>query len=129
MPKTTKIVLDTNFLMIPGQFGVDVFKEIENTVYSKIELLICSGSLKELQKLTETGKEADKRAAKLALKLIENKNIQIIPTCPGHVDDKLVELSQEGYLIATQDLELKKRLKKFIYLRQKKYIEMRGATD
>ncbi|MFW6013917.1 MAG: PIN domain-containing protein [Nanoarchaeota archaeon] len=129
MPKTAKIVLDTNFLMIPGQIGLDIFKEIERGISKRIELFICSGSLKELQKLTETGKGVNKRAAKLALELIENKNIQIIPTEPGHVDDRLVELSKQDYLIATQDLGLKKRLKKYVYLRQKKYIEIRGVMD
>ena len=129
MPKTAKIVLDTNFLMIPGQIGLDIFKEIEKGVSKKIEMFICSGSLKELQKLTEKGKGTDKRAAKLALDLIENKNIQIIPTEPGHVDDRLVDLSKQGYLIATQDLNLKKRLKKYVYLRQKRYIEIRGVMD
>ncbi len=129
MPKTAKIVLDTNFLMIPGQIGLDIFKEIEKSLSKKIELFTCSGTISELQKLAETTKGSDKRAARLALELIQNKNIQIIPTEPGHVDDRLVELSEKGYLIATQDLNLKKRLKKYMYLRQKKYVEIRGVMD
>ena len=129
MSKIHKIVLDTNFLMIPGQFGVDIYKEVEKAVYGKIEVFICSGSLNELAKISESGKESDKKAANIALKLVEKKKIQIVPTETEHVDDKLVELSQEGYIVATQDLGLKKRLKRYIYLRQKKYVEMRGVTD
>ena len=57
--------------------------------------------------------------------MIESKNIQTIAS-EGYADDALVELAKKGYVIATLDAELKKRLKKegakILTLRQKKYV-------
>ncbi|MFW5990927.1 MAG: PIN domain-containing protein [Nanoarchaeota archaeon] len=124
-----KVILDTNFLMIPGQVGTDVFEEVPNAFSKPVKLFVCSGSLKELEELTTKGKGADKRAAKLALQLVDFRDPEVIETGEKHVDDALVELANEGYWVATQDLELKRRLKNFIYMRQKKFIEIRGSKD
>lgn len=121
------IILDTNFLMIPGQFGVDIFDEIHKAVDFHYQLYACTGTIKELEKLTLEGKMSDRSAAKLALKLLVAKGVKTIVTDDRHVDDVLVELSQnENYLIATQDIGLRKRLKSCLYLRQKKYVEIKG---
>lgn len=130
MSKIAKIVLDSNFLMIPGQIGLDIFEEIAKAVNSKYELCISAGTIKELQKIMETAKQADRTAAKIGLDLIKKKKIKIIEAEDDYVDDELVKLSEnENYLIATQDTGLKKRLKRYIYLRQKKFIEIRGNID
>ena len=42
------------------------------------------------------------------------------------VDSQLVEFSKKGYLVATQDIELKRKLNKpIIIIRQKKYLEIK----
>ena len=43
-----KFLLDTNFLMIPGKFKVDVFSELEK--FGKPELYTVSAVVRELEK-------------------------------------------------------------------------------
>ncbi|MGM5482111.1 MAG: PIN domain-containing protein [Nanobdellota archaeon] len=129
MSDSAKVILDTNFLMIPGQECVDIFEEIKNAFYKPVELFVASGTIKELEKLEQSGKGKDKSAARIALGLLKRKDLKVIKTGEEHVDDALVELSKKDYIIATQDLGLKRRLKKYIYMRQKKFIEIRGIAD
>ncbi len=126
MPDYQKIVLDTNFLLIPGQFGVDIFDEMQRRLDFRFKLFILEGSIAELDRIIEKDKKKDKIAAKIAKELLKAKDINIIGSEPDEiVDDRLVILSQEGYIIATQDRELKGRIKnRKIILRQKKYIEL-----
>ena len=51
---TKKIILDTNFLLIPAQFGVDVFTGLEELCDFKFELYLLDKSLKELKNIKET---------------------------------------------------------------------------
>jgi len=117
-----KILLDTNFLLIPSQFNIDIFSEIERIILEKYQIYIIDKTIDELNKIIidKKQKTKDKLAAKLGLQLIKAKNIKIIKTKEDlFADDILVKL--EGYTIATQDQELKKRLKcPIIVLRSKK---------
>ena len=114
-----KIILDTNFLLIPYQFKVDIFAEIDRIIPEKHEILILDKTLDELNKIIKEQKGKHKLAAVLALQLVKAKQLNIIKTKGEHVDDILVDL--KGYTIATQDIELKKRLDcPIITLRAKK---------
>ena len=72
-----KIILDTNFLLIPGQFNVDIFTEVERILGEPFELCIVDKSIAELNRLVAVGKEKDRFAAKLALVLVIQKNLMI----------------------------------------------------
>ena len=48
------IILDANFIVVPFQFRVDIFREIERLVPQKRELLTLSSVLKELDKIGQT---------------------------------------------------------------------------
>ena len=117
-----KIILDTNFLLIPSQFNVDIFAEIDRIVLEKYELYIVDKTIDELEEIInkKDQKQKDKMAAKLALQLIKAKNLKVIKTQEDLiVDDIIVKL--KGYTVATQDIGLKKRLKtQIITLRSKK---------
>ena len=118
------IILDTNFLLIPGQFKLDIFSEISRLIPNP-ELFVLDKTIDELNKIIKSKqKPADKQAAKLALQLIKAKHINIIKTGQGKVDDILA--TKTDYIIATQDTNLKKKLKnkkiKTIILRQKKFL-------
>lgn len=119
-----KILLDTNFLLIPSQFNIDIFTEIHRIMNENYKLFILDKTIEELKKIinSKTQKLKNKQAAKLALQLIKAKHIKILKTkTTDYVDDILAK--KEDYIIATQDLNLKKRLKtKIITLRQKKYL-------
>ena len=132
MSNLVKVILDTNFLLIPGQFKVDIFEGIDNELKKAYKLQIVDLTLEELKKLVLRGKGADKAAAKLALQLVKAKDIGIINTKglrSANVDDLIVEIVQnERCYVATQDRELKKRVVdakgSIIILRQKKYIRI-----
>jgi len=153
-PRMAKIILDTNFLLIPGNFKVDIFSEIEKIVNFKYELIILDKSLEELNNIIlkpkKAVKGADKGAVKVAFSLIENLRnngkLNILPS-KGHVDDDIVglasrEKSIEGgkgtynnaykpeIMVATQDQGLKRRLREMgirrIVLKKKKYLAIEG---
>ena len=121
-----KIILDTNFLLIPFQFKVDIFPEIKRICDFKYSIYILDKTIDELNKIIEEQKGKNKQSAKLALKLIKVKKIKKIKTQEGKVDDLLLE---QDAIIATQDINLIKRLKnkkkKIIQLRQKKYLMLK----
>jgi len=121
-----KVVLDTNFLLIPGQFGVDIFEELQIRLDFPFKLYIMSGTLAELDKIIEKDKKKDKIAAEIAKKLLKSKKIKIIEQPEMSVDDALVNLSKTtNIIVATQDKELKSRLGcEKIILRQKKYVKL-----
>ena len=121
-----KIILDTNFLLIPAQFKVDIFSEIQRIADFKYQLYVLDKTLDELKKIQKEQRGKHKSAAKPALALIKNKKVKTIKTSSDkYVDDLLVQYSKKGAIIATQDLGLKKRLKKpYIILKQKKYLSL-----
>lgn len=118
-----KIILDTNFLMAVSQFNIDIFKELERICDFNYELYVLEGTKEELEKLIKELSLSKKVAAKIALSLIERTDINIILHKKGHVDDILAE---QDAIIATQDKELKQKLKakdiKTITIRQKKHL-------
>ena len=120
-----KIILDTNFLTIPYQFGIDIFEEIERVVEGDYELTTLDSIVEELKKLTKSkGKEA--LAARVALTLIKEKNIKVIKTGEKNVDIKIYRMTDKNTIVATNDRNLRRRLKnknvKVLYLRSKKHI-------
>lgn len=125
MPAQQKIVLDTNFILIPAQLGIDIFEQIKEEFTCNYQLYILEQSLKELEKIANEQKGKLKKQVKLTLALIKAKNIKTlsIPSEKG-VDEILKDLAKEGYCIATVDKELKQSIKhNVIYLRQKKMLE------
>lgn len=128
--KNTKVILDTNFLLIPEQFHVDVFGEVERLLGSGFEFFIIDQTMNELEKIRLNAKSGkDKLAAKVGIALVENNKIQSIQTEPKQgkiVDDYIVELTDSSTVVATTDVALKRRLMEkgigVIELVQKKYL-------
>ncbi|RMF56029.1 nucleotide-binding protein, partial [Candidatus Woesearchaeota archaeon] len=128
--------LDTNFLLVPGQFGVDIFKELDRICYFNYKLFIIPETMKELLKIAETQKGAHKRAAELAVSLLKAKNVLTAKTEKNKkrgvfqsVDDLIIETATtQDFIVATQDKELKKKLLNkgvaIITLTQKKYLKL-----
>lgn len=125
--KNMKILLDTNFVLIPGQFGVDIYTEIDRIILEKHELYILDKTIEELKKIMNDKKQKKKNreAAKLGYQILKTKNVKVLKTKKkGTADDELAAI--KGYVIATQDMELKKRIKgQKIVLRAKKYLEIK----
>ena len=121
-----KVILDTNFLLIPVQFKVDIFSEIDRICLFAYKLYIVDKTINELEKIIETEKPKDKMAAKIALQLIKRKKVDIIKTAEGEVDDIILDLLGKDSILATQDALLRKKAKgkgnQVIVLRSKKHL-------
>lgn len=122
------VVLDTNFMVHALDFGVDFFSEFQRLMDVNYRVSVLDKSIDELEKLINEGKFSERKASKLALGLIKTKDIKIISTHGKKpVDDLLVSLDPKDNVVATQDRELKSRLKKkgfrVLTMRQKKYIK------
>lgn len=123
-----KIIIDTNFLMIPWQFKVDIFSEFDRICQFNYHLYIFDRTINELENIAEKSKGKDKKAAQFALKLVKLNNINRIKSDIKYVDSLILENADENTIIATQDKNLKKKLLEkglsMIILRQKKYLQL-----
>jgi hypothetical protein len=119
------VIIDTNALMVPEQFGVDIFSELQRLGY--VRWIVPAQVLGELRSLaTRADKGKDKIAARVALGLSERCNI--VGEDNFDADQAIEELAiNEGAAVFTNDKALKKRLFSkgitVIYLRQGRYLE------
>src|SRR3990167_836957 len=104
-----KILLDTNFLLIPHQFRVDIFTQIDRIMHFQYKIFVLDKSVEELKKVIDGQKGKNRDAAKVALKLIAIKNIAIVKMQGDKkTDDAIIGLSSKNsYIVATQDKDLK----------------------
>jgi rRNA-processing protein FCF1 len=110
-----KIILDTDFILNAVRNKIDVEKEFSRVLEQRIEIYYLDKTIEELK---------DKKDEKIALLLI--KRFKKIKTpCNDIVDNLILALPKE-YSVATQDRELKEKLKKrkigVFTIRQNKYI-------
>jgi len=125
-----RIILDTNFVMMPGELGIDIFSEIDRIVPQKHEICIIDQTLAELENIRKTQSGAAKRAANLAFSLIKAKGLKILASPQDkNVDQLILDIAGREDLVATNDAALIKKLKdkgvSLIILRQKKYLTIR----
>jgi rRNA-processing protein FCF1 len=95
--------------------------EIKNFLIEPYELFTISSVIQELKKMKS-------KDAKLALKLIDLKNVKILKTKEKNVDKAILKLADKSIIVATNDIKLRRKLKalgiKTIYLRARKYLAM-----
>lgn len=116
------IILDTNFLLAISQFNIDIFSELERLCDFLYTVNVLDKTIEEIHRIVKTQTGKDKSAARLALALIKDR-VNVIKTKEGYVDDILVSLADKDTLIATQDRELKRRIKtRIITIKQEKYL-------
>lgn len=101
-----KVIIDTNGLMIPGQFGLDIFSELRRLGFDSY--LVPRASIRELEKIYAEGRGKDRTAARIALSLLER--CTIIEE-NGFTDDIITDMAVDmNAAVLTNDIELKKRL-------------------
>ena len=119
------VAVDTNMLLVPFQFGVDIFEEIRRLI-PNARIVVLKGTIRELNKIAEQGTK-EKKYVTLAKKLLDINRVEIIDR-DGPVDSELVRLAREGAIVATNDRELKKRVweagGRVIALREKNRLEL-----
>jgi rRNA-processing protein FCF1 len=103
---TRRVIIDTNGLMMPGQFGVDIFSELKRLGFDSF--LVSAASVRELEKIYLQGRGMDRAAAKIALSLLERCTII---KKDGPADDVILDLALDMDAVClTSDVGLKKRL-------------------
>jgi rRNA-processing protein FCF1 len=126
----TRILVDTNFLLIPVRFKVDIFEASADAVNDITEFYVSSRVLDEIRHLKERAKPSFFRELKLAETFAGMCTFMVDPSV-NDVDDSLVSLaSREGMVLGTSDSELRRKARaagvKVIYLRQKSYLVLDG---
>lgn len=106
------VVLDTNFLLVPFRFRIDILKELDYLVDYSHRFVVSEKTVEELKKIAKAvGK--DGMAARLALKMLEanRERIEIVRS-DSSVDDWIVAYAAEaGAIVCTNDAELRRRLR------------------
>jgi hypothetical protein len=115
-----KVIVDTNALMVPAQFRVDIFSELQRLGYD--EILVPKAVVNELERLSKVDSKT-RIAASIALSLLDRCKIVDVN---GNADDVIVKLAkEEGAAVFTNDAGLRKRLPagRTVCLRERKYID------
>ncbi len=129
-----RILLDANFLMLPSQFGVDIFTELERICMFPYELCVVQLVVDELKGISAVGGK-DGYNATIALELVKRKNLKIIGNGSPegekikNADEFMLDIVQRDRdLVATQDRELRRALKEkdiaTIVLRKRRVLEI-----
>jgi rRNA-processing protein FCF1 len=120
------VVLDTNALMMPYQFGINIEKEI-NRLLGICRIIVPHTVIEEMERLTEEGGEIG-RAAQLGLSIIRKRGFRLMES-ENKGDDGILEtaIKIEG-AVCTNDKGLKARAKELqlpvIYLRSGSKLEI-----
>lgn len=131
-----RIILDTNFLLIPGQFKVDIFSELERICNFQYELVVVKEVVAELQGIIASKKsnELARASARLALQLMGRFKVKVVGDYRKvfkRADEAILAVADRNCLVATQDMQLKRSLKGsgcgLIVLRQKQYLQLFGG--
>jgi rRNA-processing protein FCF1 len=128
------VILDTNFLTIPAQFGVDVFSETEKLLKKRVEFVILDSVMAEIKLNFERAGRAESRLFKVALDLTERcRVVEVDPQFREcEVDDQLLEYAVAvNGVLATNDRELRNKAIErgvpVLLLRSRKHLELRGT--
>lgn len=103
-------ILDTNFLLIPHQFKIDIFTEL-NYLLEEHKKVLSSATVNELDGISKKMSKAG-LAARFAKKILEkHPEIDVIPT-KLNADDFIVAYSKEHdrVVVCTNDIRLKRRI-------------------
>jgi rRNA-processing protein FCF1 len=108
-----KVLVDTNFLLMPFEYGVDLASELQRIVNGPLTLLVPSEVFSELRMLEgRTGKNS--AAARFFLQNIGKFKarfaVEEVPST-GSVDGWILKYAQKNSVtVATNDVPLRKRL-------------------
>lgn len=124
--------MDSNFLFIPLRFRVDIFEELKRLFGENVRYIVPSVVVDELKLLKENANNSFKKKVDFALLLTEKCRVIKEVVKPGeNIDDVILRISIErGYVVATNDSELRRRLREkavsVVYLRQQAFLEVDG---
>jgi len=111
-----KVILDTNFLLIPFQFRYDIYADLDRLLINEplYELATLDSVISELDRLGAAGNPSASKSIELA----KLKNVKVYTSDKvvdrglSNTDNQILSLASPGDIICTQDLELKSEAKK-----------------
>lgn len=123
--ETVPVVLDTNVLMYSVSEPFEIKSQLQKLGFN--DIIVTEGVRHELKRLAESGRTKEKKFARLSLEVAKKFETMPDPPVGGGVDDQLIYLSKEyGYIVATSDSSLRRRLKKeglpVIYIKNRRLI-------
>ncbi|AAL81051.1 nucleotide-binding protein [Pyrococcus furiosus DSM 3638] len=130
------VIPDTNFLLVPGQFGVDIIDELHRILDVKFKVVVPNVVLDELNIIERKSWRRDLMAVKMAKKLAERfETVKIGRFGERPIDDHILDFAvkNERVIVCTNDKGLKKRLRErgipVVHLRSKKILELEGMVE
>ena len=130
------VLPDTNFLLVPGQFGVDIVSELNRILDVRFRMVIPNVVLEELDIIERKTRGRDLLAVRMAKKIAERfETVEIGRFGERPIDDQIYEfaVNNERVIVCTNDKGLKKRLRErgvpVVYLRSKKILELEGILE
>lgn len=125
MGEQNRVLLDTSILLAISENKARVLEDIRSRL-GKVEFFVPSSVIRELEIVGS--RKGKKQAYLTARGVIELNKVKEIEDHGRNADDFLVECAQDGFIVATNDSALKKRIKDFggriIYLKKRTLIEI-----
>jgi len=117
--------LDTNFILTCVKQKIDFFQDLQ---LKGIKILIPEQVIKEIKSIINSKKKLHFREdAKLALKILDKNQFNLIKLSTKYVDTAIIKFAQENkkVIVATLDKELKNKIKNpKLVVRSKKRLEI-----
>lgn len=130
---TIRVILDSNFLLIPLQFKIDIFEELMKLLNQRVEPILLTPIERELRTMATIGSPKQRKLASRALELA-HKCIKVnVRRGKGETnDDVILRVATDLKCpVATNDRRLRRRLRDIsvpvIYMRQKSRLELEGS--
>jgi len=128
-----KVILDSNFLLVPSQFKLDIFEALTSLLNQSYEPILLSTTLHELQRMAHERAPKLQKQTQIALKLAEKCQLVNVERKTKETNDDVIVrvASHRKCAVATNDSALRRRLRDIsipvIYLRQKSRLELEGS--
>ncbi len=130
--RTLKVILDSNALLVPIQFKIDIFSELDRLINRNFDLILLTPVKRELETVAQKSSPKVRKQAIYALQLAEKcKLVDVEMGLTKEVDDIILETAKKWQAaVFTNDVQLRKRLRDIsvpvIYVRQKLRLEIDG---
>jgi hypothetical protein len=130
--KSLVVLLDTNFLLIPIRFGVDIQSELKRVVEAFFIPAITPAVVDELKRLQAKASPSEEKEISYALAFAKTITLLDDALNPGEkVDDQLLRIAhRDGCLVATTDADLRRKLRDkgvpVVFLRQTRHLSIEG---
>jgi len=108
-----KILLDTNFFLVPVQMGIDIFEELDRVIGKSYKLVTIKPVVNELKEIKAKGWGKDQIATRVGMKFLEKVEVIDFSGIADNADEAIIQYGQANKrecAIATNDKELRAKL-------------------